>query len=189
MFGEKLQLEPLEDRILLATCHVTRLTDQGTGQGFRGDLRYCINKANTEPGRDVIDFKVTGTIILSDDLPALGSDIDVVGPGARLLTVRAANDFRIFTIASGTVLISGLTVSNGGANVGGAVYNQATLTLKNASIESSIAYGGVGGGIYNAGIITLNGSILSDNRAQRQKLGFGGGLYNESGAIATLVDS
>lgn len=36
--------EPLEDRTLLSTCHVTRLTDQGLGKGFRGDLRYCINK-------------------------------------------------------------------------------------------------------------------------------------------------
>ncbi len=71
------RLEPLEDRQLLSTCHVTRLTDQGIGKGFRGDLRYCVNKVNAEPGPDAIDFIVTGTINLTARLPDLSSEIDI----------------------------------------------------------------------------------------------------------------
>ncbi len=75
----RLRLEPLEERRLLSTCHVTRLTDQGIGKGFRGDLRYCINKVNAEPGPDAIDFTVTGTINLAWALPSLASDISIQG--------------------------------------------------------------------------------------------------------------
>ena len=30
--SRRLNLEPLEDRTLMSTCHVTRLTDQGVGK-------------------------------------------------------------------------------------------------------------------------------------------------------------
>ena len=62
---QSLALESLEDRTLMSTCHVTRRSDFGAGRDFRGDLRYCINKVNAEPGADVIDFGVTGTINLN----------------------------------------------------------------------------------------------------------------------------
>jgi len=55
----KPRVEILESRTLLSTCHVTRLTDLGIGKGFRGDLRYCINKVNAEPGPDAIDLGAT----------------------------------------------------------------------------------------------------------------------------------
>src|SRR5262249_36397360 len=112
----RLRLEALEDRTLLATCHVTRLLDTGVGQGLRGDLRYCITYANNNPGPDAIDFKVTGTIPLNSALPDLGTDIDIQGAGANLLTVlRTTGGFsRIFTVTAGaTALISGLTIANG----------------------------------------------------------------------------
>src|SRR5262245_12656859 len=112
----RLRVEPLEDRTLMSTCHVTRLTDMGVGKGFRGDLRYCISKVNAEPGPDAIDFTVTGTINLTGVLPALSTDIDIQGPGANLLTVRrdSGGDYRIFNVGSGdNVGISGMTVSNG----------------------------------------------------------------------------
>jgi hypothetical protein len=56
-FSQQLTLEILEDRRLLATCHVVRLGDFRAGADLggghsRGDLRYCINKANDLPGPD-----------------------------------------------------------------------------------------------------------------------------------------
>src|SRR5262245_4258951 len=102
----------LECRNLLSTCHVTRLTDQGIGNGFRGDLRYCINKVNSEPGPDVIDFTVKGTINLTSALPNLSTEIDIQGPGAGVLTVRrdSGGNYRIFTVRPGAnVQISSVT--------------------------------------------------------------------------------
>ncbi len=60
--SSRLRLEPLEHRQLLSTCHVTRLTDQGVGKGFRGDLRYCINKVNAEPGPDELAGSQPNTV-------------------------------------------------------------------------------------------------------------------------------
>src|SRR5687768_499505 len=82
--GSRLLLERLEDRQLLSTCHVTRLADTGGGLGFRGDLRYCINMVNDNPGPDTIDFRVMGKINLTAGLPKLNSDIDIQGPGREL---------------------------------------------------------------------------------------------------------
>src|SRR5262249_15595058 len=39
----RLALEALEDRALLSTFVVDRLTDTGAGEGLAGDLRYCIS--------------------------------------------------------------------------------------------------------------------------------------------------
>ncbi len=108
------RLEPLEDRTLMSTCNVTRLSDSGVGKGFRGDLRYCINKVNTEPGPDAIDFTVTGTINLTGALPDLASDIDIQGPGADMLVLDGM-DYRIFTVlGSATVEVADVTMRNGG---------------------------------------------------------------------------
>ncbi len=130
-------LEPLEDRQLLSTCHVTRLSDSGVGKGFRGDLRYCINKVNAEPGADTIDFIVNGTINLKTELPNLIGELKIIGPGASLLTIQrdSSAQHRLVTVSSGIAEISGLTLTNGesiptGSNitaVGGAVWNKGTL--------------------------------------------------------------
>ena len=84
----------------MSTCHVTRLSDTGIGGPRRGtgDLRYCINKANAEPGPDVIDFTVTGTINLTAAYRSWQSDIDIQGPGATITycSARIGDYYRIF---------------------------------------------------------------------------------------------
>ncbi len=199
------RVEPLEDRTLMSTCHVTRLTDQGIGKGFRGDLRYCINKVNAEPGPDAIDFTVTGMINLSGALPDLSSDIDIQGPGAGLLTVRRSTggDYRIFT-NGGTVGMSGLTIADGLIKgnsgtplVGGAIFNGGTLTLDGVVVENNGVwndrYDAYGGGIANAGTLTVLKSTIRNNAAFSVSSGlagawvFGGGIYN-SGTL-TVIDS
>ncbi len=186
------RIEPLEDRTMLSTCHVTRLSDAGIGMGFRGDFRFCIDKVNANPGADVIDFHVTGTINLTGPLPDLASDIDIQGPGSGLLTVRrdAGGDYRLFTIADGSVQISGLSLTNGRADVGGAVYNQGGLTLAGVTLTTNESTAGQGGGIYNAGDLTLTDSVLDQNSVNVSASlgsGFGAGLYNAPGALADLI--
>ncbi len=178
------RLEHLEDRTLMSTCHVTRLTDQGVGKGFRGDLRYCINKVNTEPGPDAIDFTVTGTINLTGALPDVSTDIDIQGPGANLLTIRrdAGGDYRCFTVAAGTVLISGVTIADGRADVGGGIYNQSNLSLNDVILSTNTSVVGQGGGIYNGGVLTLSNTTISDNNSHSPVFhvgpDYGGGIYN-----------
>lgn len=49
-------LEVLEDRWVPSTFTVNSTTDLGTGTGLVGDLRYCINQANSTAGPDTIVF-------------------------------------------------------------------------------------------------------------------------------------
>ena len=188
----RVRLEPLEDRRLLATCNVTRLSDTGGGFGFRGDLRYCINKTESEPGSDTIVFQPTayGTINLTQELPVILSDVSIVGPGSGISTINnPVGQNRIFSVAGGTVAISGLRMANGRSDVGGAIYNQATLALHDVQLDLNTASSGIGGGIYNAGILTVSASAILGNAAASAHLGLGGGIYNESGASAHTIDT
>jgi len=71
-------LEALEVRDLLSTFLVDRLTDAnppagGEGSGLAGDLRYCINQANSIASDGMITFGVSGTINLHSGLAKLSS--------------------------------------------------------------------------------------------------------------------
>ncbi len=192
-----LVLEPLEDRFLLATCHVVRLADLPGGHDLgnghaRGSLRYCITFANTNPGPDTIDFSVTGTIQLTyAGLPTLQSDMTISGPGADLLAVRTAglasgHEGSIFVIDQGaTVAISGLTITNGWNPFGASgVLNSGTAMLKDCTISKNLNWFGdpnLGGGVWNTiyGKMTISGCTISENEATLSEgSSFGGGILN-----------
>ncbi len=162
----RLRLELLEHRTMLSTCHVTRLTDLGVGKGLRGDLRYCINKVNTEPGADVIDFTVTGEIDLNSPLPDLATDINIQGPGESLLTIDVQQKGRGFHVPVGAnVEIANLTLQNGnvaGTTTGGAnIYNDGNLTLVYVTVQ-----GGQAATPSNGGNTCYAGGIWNDVGAQ-----------------------
>jgi hypothetical protein len=182
--------------MLLASCHVTRLGDFGAGGDigggqFRGDLRYCIGKANEDPGGDIITFSVTGTIPLNSALPDLNNVVVIQGPGASSLTIQRSNvaAFRIFTIAPNTdVNISGVTVANGLVSdsptaTGGGIHNAGNLTLERVVVTGNKAQNvccdAHGGGIYNAatGQLTVRDSTITGNLAYSEGMA-GGGIYN-----------
>jgi hypothetical protein len=157
-------------------------------------LRQAI--ATATPG-DTIDFAqgITAINLTSGEL-FIDKNLTIDGPGADLLTVRrnfqADTDpkFRIFNIASGNVIMSGLTISNGTlvqgfSQVSGAgILNQASATLAlTECIVSSNHAGGAegnarGGGIYNAGTLNLDLSSVSGNTGLSDFQGDGGGIYN-----------
>ena len=155
-------------------------------------LRDAITAANNSPVDDVIYFAVTGTIPLNDangTLPALDSDMKILGPGANALTIKrdpAAAPFLIFTVNTGEVVtLSGLTVTGGSGflNGGGISNNHATLTLSNCTVSGNSATF-AGGGIYNDGssgdsaTLTITNSTLSGNSAR-----FGGGIENDGSSF------
>ena len=82
--------------------------------------------------------------------------------------------------ASGTETINGVTFENNSAGngIGGAIFDQGTLTITNGTlIKDNTAR--LGGGIANDGTLSLIGSFLTHNTAAS-----GGGLYNSGGSVS-----
>jgi CSLREA domain-containing protein len=192
-----------------ATFTVTTTADTNDGAcDSHCTLREAIASANTAAGDDTISFAsaVRGTIDLASELPALGTNINIVGPGAGLLTVRRQSQapFRIFTISNGTaqsglvplnVKLSGLTISNGAPSFGnfpGLDYMGGGVVVDNceATIERCVITGNssnAGGGIYALGYwalkLTLNESTISNNSASNG----GAGIYFAGGISDSLT--
>ncbi len=156
------------------------------GKGLRGDLRYCINKVNAEPGPDVIDFAVTGIINLTGVLPDLSSDTDIQGPGPALLAVRrdTGGEYGIFTVTTGVhAEISGLWIANGDRTLGSGVHNAGTLL-----IQDCVVINGLGSGIYNdaTGVLAIHNSVVSNNATGGATIPStvrGAGIYNQKGRV------
>ena len=94
-----------------------------------GSLRQAILDANSAAGPDTIVFQaaVLGTISLVTPLPVVSNKLEILGPGAAVLTVSGSNAVRVFEIAVGvTASISGLTVADGRGGNGGGILNNST---------------------------------------------------------------
>ncbi|WP_417385101.1 choice-of-anchor Q domain-containing protein [Gimesia sp.] len=178
-------IETLEDRTLLTAFTVVNTNDSGAGS-----LRDAIAQANLNAGEDTITFDASlasQTIVLSDEI-LISDDVTILGLGADQLTLDGNGNSRIFNIDDGdsetriTVEMSGLTLTNGFADSGGAIRNYENLTITDSTISENqaamnIDYGG--GGIYSAaGSLTVMGSLFTGNSAFN-----GGGIY----ALETLL--
>ncbi len=177
-----------------ASFTVTKFTDSNDGACDADcSLREAIVAANAAAGPDTINLSA-GTYTLSltgagEDAAASG-DLDIngdltitgVGPGATVIDASALSD-RALQVRSGTVLISGVQVRNGGTGAvtsinGGAILNAGTLTLLSVTVSGSVASFGDGGGIFNAGTLTVMGATVSGNTTGAT-FGSGGGIYNQ----------
>ena len=89
-------------------------------------------------------------------------------------------------IASGaSVAIAHSTITGNQGNRGGGIYNVGTATLTDSVVSDNSTYGkSGGGGIANRGTVTLTNTTVSHNSAVS-----GGGLYNQHGGSAALVNS
>jgi hypothetical protein len=189
-----------------ATITVINGNDNGAGS-----LRQAILDASSG---DTVNFapNVTTVTLTSDEL-AIDQDLTILGPGADHFTVArsasASSYFRIFDITSGTVTISGLTISNGSVfggvgsdGTGGGIRNSGLLTLSDSAISANQAagtelIGGAGGGVSNDnGTVTLTRCTISNNSAQYTTGssgdcpgGFGGGIFNGDSGSVTISSS
>jgi CSLREA domain-containing protein len=169
-------------------------TDDGSCDVADCSLREAIGAANSTAGDDTIYFVIPKndlgydlaadryTITLTSALPDLDSDMSMLGPGAKRLTVTrgAVDPFRIFKINSdANVSIVGLTISGGLADQGGGIRNAGTLSITGSVIRDNLTpngsddcftankNGGDGGGIFNVGDLTIDSSLLIGNRTGR----------------------
>src|SRR6266487_2984546 len=102
------------------TLTVTSTADDGT---TAGTLRSVLASATDG---DTIDFSVTGAITLTTGQLVVDKSVEILGPGANNLAIDGNAISRVFYIASGkTVSISGLTITNGSADLGGGIHNYA----------------------------------------------------------------
>src|SRR6266508_4291928 len=196
------------------------ITVTDPGDSGPGTLRQAI--LDVDSG-GTIDFAPgLGAITLTSGELFIDKDLTIVGPGSGNLTIQRSSDpgtpdFRIFDIWSGTVSISGLTVSNGRADFGGGIYNGfildlndcritgnlatqsgggiandgGTMTMSNCVISGNAGDEGWGGGVYNGGTLDATDCTVSNNTVT-STLGyavFGGGVYNNGGGTLTFTNS
>jgi hypothetical protein len=167
----------MEHRALLSTLTVTNTHDSGSGS-----LRAAISGAASG---DTINFAhaLDGkTIVLSSGELAIGTSVDIEGPGANRLSISGGGASRVFDVTTSglNVTISGLTIKDGSAPQGGGIIDQGgTLTLSNDVVADNQAHGvnpgdpGIGGGVFvtldalgNFGTMTVQNSELRSNVAQ-----------------------
>jgi len=127
-------------------------------------LKDAISASQTTPEDDVINL--TGNINLTGDLPVITSNITFVG---NSYTVSGSNTYRPFTVNSGTVVFSNVTIANGRAigttgasgtsqaggdgsfgKGGGLLINGGAVSLVNSSFQNNQAIGGQGGSSLSA---------------------------------------
>ena len=88
-----------------ATLTVTNTNDSGPGS-----LREAIASANGTAEADTIQFVagISGQITLTTGQLVIASDLEIRGPGARLVTVSGNDASRVFLVQAGaTATISG----------------------------------------------------------------------------------
>ena len=189
----RLLCESLEQRALMAVLTVTDPSDSLETEGTT--LREAILTANTNAEVDVIEFALPGTgpqtITLELGELLISQELTIEGPGSGLLTISGGNNSRILNIrelgeSELFVNISGVTLTGGNADEGGALRNEfATVNLLDVVVTGNEASGN-GGGIYTRGeepggnteinfTLILEDSLVTGNTAG----GSGGGIYND----------
>jgi predicted outer membrane repeat protein len=169
---------------------VTNLQDSAAPPS--GSLREALQEANGNPGADRIIFrsKLSGTLTMADTAGSfnLGGPVEIVGPGARKVTIDADGQSQVFYIddEAEDVTISGLTITGGDTpGSGGGIFNEATdLTVLRSTLSGNVA-GDSGGGIYSrGGSVTVRETTLSGNTAEGS-FG-GGGIYTEDSQFSIV---
>ncbi len=168
----------------------TFVTVSTTSDSGVGSLRQAI--ANSEmlaPAPRSIAFNsalagqtiTLASTITVDIINPAGLTLDATGlsGGLTISGAGAGGNFGIFSIGSdATVTFKGLNLTNGGGSgfygLGGAIYNDGTLTLTQCTLSGNSTGGNDCGAIYNFGTMTLNQCTLSDNSAKYS----GGAIYN-----------
>ncbi len=169
--------------IFTTTNSSAQLVTSGLDDGSDGTLRQEI--ADT-PAGGTITFSPAVTIVTLNNELILNKELTINGTPTTTVVIDANNNGRVFNITSGPITLNDLTLTNGLAYDGGAIYmTNATVNIAGCVISNNIANGtgspaGSGGGIFNdvGGMLFVSNSQIIGNTANRA----GGGIEDKSGA-------
>ena len=157
-----------------------------------GSLQQAILLANTNPGRDSIEIKVT-SIELTEALTITDS-VDISGNGVVL--TQTGSD-RLFTIDDGDadnkidVSLSNLSLTGGKpVELGGAIYTSEDISLNSVEIynnSTSLA----GGAILSKGAVVRieNSKIYNNTVDTKPTISIGGAIYATENSKLELINS
>ena len=130
-------------------------------------------------GADTITL--TGDIVLNQALPTITSDITIDGAG---FSISGDGAHRIFEVVyPGALTLENITLKDGLADSGGAIYNAGTLTIRRSTLRDNVATLW-GGGLTSAfGFLTVEESSFKGNSALT-----GGAIYSND-IRASIVNS
>jgi hypothetical protein len=168
-----------------AVYTVTNLADGGNGS-----LRAAVLAANASPGADTVRFQtgLAGTIQLASEI-RIADSLVLEGPGAEVLAIAGTPTSRIFRLerASGarsTTTLSGLTLREGRASDGGAIFGEDENLVVHDAVLRDNASTSRGGAIrLQRGDLTLIDVEFAGNRAGPGNNATGGALYFSIGTL------
>ena len=146
---------------------------------------------------------VTGTLTLNQNVAmttkeaadftngiTINKDITIDGKGH---TIDAKNLGRIFSIGEGfTVTLTNVTLINGKADKGGAIYNDGSLTLSDVKLSDNAA-DSYGGAVFNNGELVVSDSVFDSNNVLNRgsaSVDYGGAaIYNWYDGTLTVSGS
>jgi hypothetical protein len=131
-------------------------------------------------------FNLTNSTDGANGLPVIAANdiLTIVGNSDTIQRKSNSPAFRIFAVAGGASLaLANLTVQNGFVpnDEGGGILNSGTLSVSGCTLSGNSAVNG--GGIMNFGTATVQSSTLSGNSA----FGHGGGIANYPGGSMTIT--
>lgn len=136
-------------------------------------LIAAINTANSNGQADIITLGTNCTYTLTNTnnpvegangLPDITSDITIAGNGSTIIRASSAPAFRLFHVASSGVLtLQNLTLMQGQADGGAAIYSHGTVNITNSTIRNQ--QGGSYGAIVSDGPLTIDQSTVAENSA------------------------
>jgi len=170
----KAKLSPVEKAAPFATLTVTNGGDSGAGT-----LR---NQIAAAASGDTIDFSGVTTVTLTSGELVINKNLTINGGTNGVTVTRGSGTFRIFTISSGTVSMSKLTITGGNPTTqAGGIQNSGNLTMTDCAITGNTSP--QGGGIQNDGVLTMTNCTVSGNTSS----GAGGG-FAMFGMTTTLTN-
>ena len=180
----------------MAQLIVTNLNDAGAGS-----LRQAVLDANASVGvADTIVFSgavAGGTLTLTSGGLSLSDDVtidgDTNGDHKADITISGNNTSQILAVGGSQTdaVLKSLTLTNGKAFVGGAIYLSGglfsfpSLTISDTTISNCSA--NIGGAIYSKSNVTISNSLITNNTSNGPT-GGGGGIYMKGGGL-TLSNS
>ncbi|MDB5273298.1 MAG: hypothetical protein JWO58_1665 [Chitinophagaceae bacterium] len=155
--------------VLATTYTVNALTDTGAGAGTSGDLRYCINQANSAVGPHTINVTAVGTVNLTSTLPTFARQINLIAtPGTFVLNGGGSINWVFFFNNAGASnsVLDGLVINRAGANYANIEVNGINgITIQNCYIGTNAAGNAVAASnpFFGISLITSSNNFILNN--------------------------